>query len=118
MTKALMTFLSLTEGWVGALGLAAFLTPFWVLPGAPVGQAVNPEEDEDAPRGGYRDRVVAAVSVGMLLILAGAYLALTRGPAWSLPAFLLGFGTVLALVVINERFRHASPTLRRTVDVS
>ena len=118
MSEALLKFLSLTEVWVGALGLAAFLALFWVLRGAPVGQAVYAEEDEDAPRGGYRDRVVAAVSVGLLLIGAGAYLALTRGVAWSLPAFVLGFGTVFGLVLINQRYRHGSPTLRRTVDVS
>ena len=118
MSKSLLSWLSQTEVWVGALGLAAFLTVFWVLRGAPVGQAVSPEDDEDAPRGGYRDRVVAAVALGMLLILAGAYLAFTRGAAWSIPAFALGFGTVLALVMINQRYRHASPTLRRTVDVS
>ncbi len=118
MSKALLTFFSTTGFLVGGLGLAAFLTLFWVLRGAPVGQSVGAEEDEDAPRGGYRDRVVAAVSVGMILILAGAYLAMTRGVPWSLPAFVLGFGTVLALTRINQRYRHASPTLRRTLDVS
>ena len=119
MGKALSTFLLESElWWLGALGLAAFLALFWVLRGAPVGQSVGPEEDVEAPRGGYRDRVIAAICAGMLLILAGAYLAATRGPAWSLPAFVLGFGTVLALVAVNQRFRHGSPTMRRTVDVS
>jgi hypothetical protein len=118
MSQALLRFLSLGEVWVGVLGLAAFLALFWVLRGTPVGQAVRPEEDEEAPRGGYRDRVVAAVTVGLLLILAGAYLAVTRGIAWSIPAFLLGFGTVFSLVLINQRYRHGSPTLRRTVDLS
>jgi len=118
MSKWYTAALSRDEVWVGALGLAAFLTVFWMLRGAPVGQAVGPEDDEEAPRGGYRDRVVAAVSLGLLLILAGAYVAVTRGPAWSLPPFLLGFGTVLALAVVNRRHRHASPTLRRTVDLS
>jgi hypothetical protein len=118
MSHTLMRLLSLTEVWVGALGLAAFLTLFWVLRGAPPGQAVAPEEDEDAPRGGYRDRVVAAVCVGMMLILAGGYLAATRGILWSMPAFALGFGTVLTLVAVNQRYRHGSPSLRRTVDLS
>jgi len=49
MSQALLRFLSLGEVWVGVLGLAAFLALFWVLRGAPVGQAVRPEEDEEAP---------------------------------------------------------------------
>ncbi|GAC1474468.1 MAG: hypothetical protein NVSMB9_24900 [Isosphaeraceae bacterium] len=118
MTRSLVTFLSRNEVWLVVLGLAAFLSLYWVLRGAPAGQGVDPEEDEEAPRGGYRDRVVAAICVGMLLIGLGGYLAFTRGIAISLPAFLLGFGTVYSLVVINERHRHASPTLRRTVDLS
>jgi ABC-type uncharacterized transport system len=118
MSEAVVRFFSLAEVWLGALGLAAFLAIFWVLRGAPVGQAVQREDDEDAPRVGYRDRIVAAMTVGLLLIGLGAYLAVTRGPAWSIPAFVLGFGTVFSLVQINQRYRHGSPTLRRTVDVS
>src|SRR5262245_52887970 len=118
MSQALLHFLSSGAFWVGGLGLAAFLSLFWVLRGAPLGQAVVSEEDEEAPRGGYRDRVVAAVCLGLLLILAGGYLAVTRGVAWSVPAFALGFGTVLTLVLINRKYRHGSPTLRRTLDVS
>jgi len=118
MSKVLLSLLSVTGVWVGVLGLAAFLTLFWVLRGAPVGQAVTAEDDEDAPRGGYRDRVVSAVCAGMLLILAGAYIAFTLGIPWSIPPFVLGFGTVLALVAVNQRYRHGSPSLRRTVDLS
>ena len=118
MSEALLKIWSLTGASVLGLGLAAFLALFWVLRGAPVGQSVYAEDDEDAPRGGYRDRVVAAIVVGLLLIAFGAYLAVSKGVAWSIPAFVLGFGTVFALVQINERFRHGSPTLRRTVDLS
>ncbi|MCA1684842.1 MAG: Gldg family protein [Planctomycetia bacterium] len=118
MIESMLSLPTFTEYWLAGLGLAAFLAVFWVLRGAPVGQAVRPEEDEDAPGGGYRDRVVTAASVGLLLILYGAYLAVSRGVAWSLPAFALGFGTVLFLVINNQRHRHASPVLRRTVDVS
>ena len=118
MSEDLLKFLSLAGVWTGGLGLAAFLALFWVLRGAPVGQAVYEEDDADAPRGGYRDRVVAAVAVGLMLIAVGAYLAVSKGVAWSVPAFVLGFGVVFALVVINQRFRHGSPTLRRTVDLS
>ena len=76
------------------------------------------DEAEDAPGAGYRDRVVAAIVVGLLLILAGAYLAVTGRLAWSLPAFALGFGIVLALIAVNRRYRHGSPTLRRTIDLA
>src|SRR5262249_8029706 len=99
----------------GLLGLASFLTLFWVLRGAPIGQSVRGEEDAEAPRGGYRDRVIAAVAIGMTLILLGGYIALTQGVKWALPAFALGFGSVLALVLMNQRYRHGSPTMRRTV---
>ena len=118
MGQAFLQFLSMTEVWIGGLGLAAFLALFWVLRGAPIGQAVSTEEHEDAPLGGYRDRVVAAVAIGMVLILIGGYVAVTRGIAWSLPPFALGFGTVFALVLINQRYRHGSPTLRRTVGIA
>jgi hypothetical protein len=118
MSGSFWTVLSRSEVWLVGLGLAAFLTLFWVLRGAPPGQAVAAEEDEDAPLGGYRDRVVTAVTVGLLLIVAGGYLALTRGILWSVPAFALGFGTVLTLISVNQRYRHGSPTLRRTLDLS
>src|SRR5258708_7923090 len=95
MLPGLLKFLSLSGVWVGGLGLAACLALFWVLRGAPIGQEVRPEDDQDAPRGGYRDRVVAAVCLGMLLILLGGTLAVTRGIPWSLLPFALGFGTVL-----------------------
>jgi hypothetical protein len=52
------------------------------------------------------------------LILLGAYIAATQGVRWSIWAFALGFGTVLALVMINHKHRHGSPTLRRTLDIS
>jgi ABC-type uncharacterized transport system len=118
MWDASVKFLTLTEVWIGGLGLAAFLALFWVLRGAPPGQAVVAEDDEDAPRGGYRDRVIATVCLGLLLILLGAYLGVTRGVAWSMIPFMLGFATVLTLVLINQRYRHGSPTMRRTLDVS
>ena len=53
MTQGFLTFLSRTEVWLGALALAAFLALFWVLRGAPLGQATGAEdEDDDAPGGG------------------------------------------------------------------
>ena len=62
--------------------------------------------------------MVVGVAVGLILILAGAFVAIDRGIPWSLPIFALGFGLVLALTRINRRYRHSSPTLRRTIDVS
>ena len=118
MGQALLQFLQSTWVWIIGLGIAAFLALFWVLRGAPIGQAVLEEDDQDAPRGGYRDRVIAAVSLGLLLIVFGGYLAITQGVPWSLPAFALGFGTVIALLRINQRYRHGSPTMRRTVELS
>lgn len=108
---------SRTEFWVLALAAAAFLALFWALRGAPMGQAAA-LEDEESPRAGYRDRVIAAVCAGLLLVIAGAYIALTYGIPWSIPPFAAGFAIVLTLIVFNQRYRHASPALRRTLDVS
>ena len=76
------------------------------------------EDDADAPRAGYRDRIVAAVVVGLILILAAAYVALSRG-------ILLVAADLRARVRPgplsdrgNRRYRHASPSLRRTIDFS
>ncbi|WP_076345022.1 GldG family protein [Paludisphaera borealis] len=118
MLSGLSMFLNRAEIWVGALAVAAFLVLYWTLRGAPPGQSATAEDDDDAPRSGYRDRVIAAVVTGLLLILAGAYVAATRGVPWSLPLFALGFGMVLALAMVNQRYRHSSPSLRRTIEYS
>jgi hypothetical protein len=117
MNARFSSFLSRTEIWVVALGLAAFLVLHWILRGSPIGQSAE-EEAEEAPAPGYRDRVVAAVVLGLLLVVAGAYVAVTRSVPWSLPPFALGFGIVMTLIAINQRHRHASPVLRRTVELS
>jgi hypothetical protein len=106
------------EFWLAASAVAAGLVVAWILRGAPPGQAGKGEDDADAPRSGYRDRMIAAVVVGMLLISGGAYLAVSRGLLWSLPVFGLGFGLVLFLIARNRRYRHSSPSLRRTLDFS
>jgi hypothetical protein len=119
MPERLLTFLSRTEVWVGALALASFLVLSWALRGAPIGQAAGAEgETEEGPGGGYRDRVVAAMVGGLLLVLAGGYLALTSRLAWSLPAFALGLGVVLSLILVNRRYRHVSPAMRRTIELA
>jgi hypothetical protein len=118
MTPHLLTLLERTEVWVVGLALAAFLALFWAMRRAPIGQAAGEDDDEGAPGAGYRDRVVAALVVGLLLIVAGGAIALTRGIPWSLPVFVAGYGLVLALVTVNRRYRHASPLLRRTVELS
>ncbi|MDR3638723.1 MAG: GldG family protein [Isosphaeraceae bacterium] len=103
--------------WVSALAVAAFLVLFWALRGAPIGQDVAGEGDE-APRGGYRDRVIAAMVLGLMLVCAGAYVASAYGVLWSIPVFALGFGIVFTLIAVNRRYRHGSPALRRTIDMS
>nr|WP_303652548.1 GldG family protein [Paludisphaera mucosa] len=50
--------------------------------------------------------------------MIGAGLASTWGVLWSLPVFAFGFGLVLTLIVVNDRYRHVSPALRRTVALS
>ena len=45
-------------------------------------------------------------------------MAIERGVPWSLPIFAIGFGLVFTLTRVNRRYRHSSPTLRRTIDVS
>ncbi|WP_422930299.1 GldG family protein [Singulisphaera sp. PoT] len=104
--------------WVASLSLAAFLTLYWALRGAPPGQAVADQEDDEAPAAAYRDRVIAAVVVGLLLVGAGAYVALSGNLAWSIPLFACGFAIVLRLIVVNQRYRHASPALQRTIGFS
>ena len=112
----LLKFLSRGEIWIAGSAIVAFLVLTWALRGAPPGQAAEAEEDAEAPVPGYRDRIVAAVVVGLILILAGAFVSIERGILWSLPLFGLGFGLVLTLIVVNQRYRHGSPSLRRTID--
>ena len=114
----ILTFLSRSDVLTAGAALAAFLLLSWVLRGAAPGRAVDGETDADAPLAGRRDRMVFGVAFGLLLILAGAYMAIDRGIPWSLPFFALGFGVVMALTRINRRYRHSSPILRRTMDVS
>jgi len=119
MTQSFFTILTRTEVWLGLLAVTAFLVLSWALRGAPLGQATGAEdEDDDAPGAGYRDRVVLAIVGGLLLVLAGGHLAVTGRVLWSLPAFALGFGIVLTLIGINRRYRHRSPSLRRTIELA
>jgi hypothetical protein len=118
MGEKILTFLGRGDTWIVGSALAVFLVLTWVLRGASPGQAAKAEEDADAPRAGYRDRIVTGVVVGLMLILGAAYVSLSRGILWSLPIFALGFGLVLTLIQVNRRYRHASPSLRRTIDFS
>lgn len=104
--------------WLGAAALATGLVVAWILRGAPPGQAPRSEDDAESPRSGYRDRMIAGVVTGLLLIIGGAYAAFSRGVLVSLPIFALGFALVFFLIARNRRFRHASPSLRRTIDFS
>jgi hypothetical protein len=118
MRDDIFRYLSRSELWIFGAALVALLVGTWVLRGAPPGQSAEAEDDLDAPRAGYRDRIVVAVVVGLILIIGGAYAAIARGVLWSLPIFALGFGLVLTLISFNQRYRHASPSLRRTIDFS
>ncbi|WP_435009872.1 GldG family protein [Tundrisphaera lichenicola] len=117
MSQRLIDFLSRPEVWAIASALVGFLTLTWAIRGAPIGRATR-EESEESPGSGYRDRVVAVSVIGFLLVLVGAYLAAAVGIPWSLPAFAAGFGTVLAVLRFNRKYRHVSPTLRRVVEFS
>lgn len=108
----------LNGAMVAGAAVVGFLALFWVLKGLPPGRAAVGEMDDEAPSSGHRDRVVAAVAVGFLLIILGAYLAIARGALWSVPVFAMGFGLVLSLVAVNRRHRHSSPSLRRAVEFS
>ncbi len=118
MLPSLSMLFARQEVWVGSLALAALLAIFWILRGSPPGQSVAVEDDEDAPPPGHRDRVIAGVSAGLVLILLGSYLAATWGVLWSIPAFGLGVGLALYLNIASQRYRHASPVLRRTSELS
>jgi hypothetical protein len=117
MSQRVLEFLNRPDVWAVAAGMAAFLTLTWVLRGAPLGQATRREPGE-SPTSGYRDRVVASAVIGFLLVLAGAYLAATVSIPWSIPAFASGFGIVLAVLRVNRRYRHVSPTIRRVLEFS
>ncbi len=117
MTERLLTFLARNEVWTLVAALVGFLTLTWVIRGAPLGQSTRDEPD-DAPGPGYRDRVVVAAVVGLLLVGGGAIVATNAGIPWSLPLFALGFGLVVAVLQVNRRYRHVSPTLRRVLDFS
>ena len=118
MSEKFLTFLGRGDVLIAGSALAAFLVLSWVLRGAAPGRAAEGETDTDAPLAGRRERMVVGVAVGLILILAGAFVAVDRGIPWSLPIFAMGFGLVLALTRINRRYRHSSPVLRRTIDVS
>lgn len=113
-----LAFLSRYDVWFVGAAVAAFLALTWALRGTVLGRPAADEDDADAPGAGYRDRIVVAVAVGLLLIMAGACVAVMRGVPWSLPLFALGFGLVLTLVAMHRRYRHSSPSLRRTIELS
>ena len=63
MGEKILTFLGRSDTWIVGSALAVFLVLTWVLRGASVLQAGEAEEDADAPRAGYRDRIVTGVVV-------------------------------------------------------
>jgi hypothetical protein len=117
MSQSVFNFLTRTEVWASAAALIGFLTLSWVIRGAPIGQSMR-EESAEAPRLGYRERVIASAVVGFLLVLMGGYLATSVGIPWSLPAFAAGFGVLVAVMKFNRRFRHDSPSIRRVYELA
>jgi hypothetical protein len=115
--SAFLDFVSRPEILLVGLGAIIFLTLYWVLRGSPVGQAAAAEPSE-APRPGYRDRVVAFAIAGFLIVLLGAYVAVNFGILWSLLPFAIGFGSIFGIVAKISKYRHVSPTLRRTGEFS
>jgi ABC-type uncharacterized transport system len=104
---------------VGGLAIAFFLVLTWVLRGTPLGQAIGDEpEGEGRPEPGRRDRAVMTAVSGLLLVAIGAYVAFAVGVLWSVPVFAVGYALVARTIHDNRPFRHASPTLRRVVNVS
>lgn len=103
------------EVWSLLLGVAAFLGLTWFLRGAPFGQAADEEADPEAPRAAHRDRVVALVVAGLLLIAAGGLVAVVYGIPWSIPLFVAGIVLTGRVVARNRQYQHASPSMRRAV---
>jgi hypothetical protein len=103
-----------SEIWVLAGFVVAFVALYRLLRGVPFGQAAAALDEDEAPSWAYRRAVIAAVAVGLDLVLMGGYVALTRGIAWSIPFFAVGVGLVTALQISNRKYRHESPSLRRT----
>jgi hypothetical protein len=103
-----------SEIWVYAGFVVAFVALYRLLRGVPIGQAAAALDEDEAPPWRYRRVVIASVALGLDLVLMGGYVALTRGIAWSIPFFGVGVGLVTALQVSHRRYRHVSPSLRRT----
>lgn len=118
MSEKVLTFLTRGDVLTAGSALAAFLVLSWVLRGAAPGRSVEGEPEGDAPMASRRDRMVFGVTLGLLLILVGGGVAIAQGIPWSLPIFGLGFLLVATLTRMNRRYRHESPTLRRTIDLS
>src|SRR5262249_21482395 len=98
MGEQVLRLLRRREFWTAGPARAGLLALTWILRGAPPGQATEAEDDADAPRARYRDRIVVGVVVGLILILGGAFVAVEREIPWSLPLFALGFGLVICLI--------------------
>lgn len=118
MSERVLSFLSRGDVLTAGSALAAFLVLSWILRGAAPGRSLAGEPEGDAPLASRRDRMVFGVALGLVLILIGAGVAATQGVPWALPIFGMGFLMVVSLTRMNRRYRHESPTLRRTIDVS
>jgi hypothetical protein len=119
MPASVLQILSMSWVWVALLAVAAFLVISWTLRGAPIGQPVEEEAlAGEAPGAGYRDRVVTASVFALVLVAIAAFVAANHSILWAIPLFGLGFGMLIFLVNANQRYRHASPIMRRVVQFS
>ena len=64
MKFALPYLLSREEFWLAGCGAVVGLIVAWILRVRCPGQAGEAEDDVEAPRSGYRDRMIAGVVVG------------------------------------------------------
>jgi hypothetical protein len=118
MLQGLLLPLGSTVFVVGALALASFLTIYWILRGAPPLQAAAVELDADAPSIGFREGLILKVTAGMVLIIVGACIAVSQGILWSAPVLAAGMGLVVWPNLRARQYRHASPIVRRTSELS
>ncbi len=104
-----------TEMMILGLAVSLFLAFYWLVRGAPIGQSA-PAEPSEAPSTGFRDRAAAFAVLGLILVLAGAYVAVAYGIPWSLLPFGVGYALIFRTISKYSSYRHVSPSLRRTVE--
>lgn len=93
------------EPWLVVSAIAVFL----------VARAVR-RSDPAGPS--HRRVLVAGIGTGAVTIVLGVALAVGRGVGWALPAFAMGFGLILGLIVVDGRRGGGDPSSRRTATLA